>query len=112
MDANSRGMAMIHLLSFITAHPGKRGALLDIYRSVLPEVRQEDGCVEITLAIDGEGFGGSQALLGPDTFVIVERWTSAEAMKAHMKAPHALATYERTKGLAASRLLRILQSVA
>ncbi len=32
------------------------------------------------------GMGAIQTAFGPDTFVVIEKWESAEALKAHAKA--------------------------
>jgi quinol monooxygenase YgiN len=100
---------MVHLLAFVTAQPGRREELLAAFRSIIPAVRAEDGCVEYQPVVDVEGFGGFQTPLGADTYAVVEKWASAEALRAHAAAPHMAAYAACTKELIASRVLHVLK---
>ena len=77
---------MIHVIAVITAKPGMRDAVLREFRANMPAVHAEQGCVEYAPAIDAEGIGSFQTAFGPDTFVAIEKWESAEALKAHAAA--------------------------
>ncbi|ACA15814.1 Antibiotic biosynthesis monooxygenase [Methylobacterium sp. 4-46] len=99
---------MIHVLAIITAKPGKRDEVLEAFRANLPAVHAEDGCIEYGAAIDAEGAGPSQAPLGADTFVVIEKWASLDALRAHAAAPHMLAFGARTRDLVASRAIHVL----
>lgn len=99
---------MIHVLAFITAHPGKREALLAEFRANMPNVHAEAGCIEYAPVIDAEGFGRFGPPLGADVFVVIEKWASAEALRAHAAAPHMAAYAARTKPLIAGRVIRVL----
>jgi quinol monooxygenase YgiN len=99
---------MLHLIAVITAKPGKRDALLAAFRANVPNVQAEPGCVEYAATVDAGGFAEVQAPLGPDTFIVVEKWTGPEALREHMAAPHMAAYGEQTKDLVAQRLLHIL----
>lgn len=99
---------MLHVLAFITTKPGRRAAVLEAFRANMPAVHAEEGCIEYAPAVDLPGFGGMQTELGPDTFVVVEKWTSAETLKAHAAAPHMAAYGARTRDLVASRVIHVL----
>ena len=99
---------MIHVLAFITTHPGRRDEVLAAFRDNVPAVRAEDGCIEYGAAIDAPGIGPIQAQLGPDTFVVVEKWRDAAALAAHAAAPHMAAYAQRTKPLVARRAIHVL----
>ena len=99
---------MIHVIAVITAKPGQREAILREFRANVPAVHAEQGCVEYAPAIDAEGIGSFQAAFGPDTFVAIEKWESAEALKAHAAAPHMKAYAAKTKDMIASRLIHVL----
>ena len=99
---------MIHVLAVITTKPGKREAVLREFRANMPAVHAEDGCVEYGPAVDAEGIGAIQTAFGPDTFVVIEKWASADALKAHAKAPHMAAYAARTKDMIASRVIHVL----
>lgn len=99
---------MIHLVALLTAKPGQREALLAEFRQVMPKVHAEDGCIEYQPAIDAAGFDKVTTALGPDSFAVIEKWASAEALRAHMKAPHMADYAARTRDMIASRVLHIL----
>ncbi len=99
---------MIHVIAIITAQPGKRDAVLEAFRANVPAVRAEAGCIEYGAAVDVEDFGPLQTQFGPDTFVVVEKWESPEALKAHAAAPHMAAYGAKTRPMLASRVIHIL----
>jgi quinol monooxygenase YgiN len=102
---------MVHVLAMITAKPGGRDALLEIFRANVPSVRAEDGCIEYGAATDVDVLGRFQALLGPDSFVVIEKWATADALTAHGASPHMAAYTARTKDLIASRAIHVLSPV-
>ena len=99
---------MIHVIAVITAKPGMRDAVLQEFRANMPAVHAEQGCVEYAPAIDAEGIGSFQTAFGPDTFVAIEKWESAEALKAHAAAPHMKAYAAKTKEMIAGRTIHVL----
>ncbi len=101
---------MIHVVAFITAHPGKRDALLAAFNENVPHVRAEDGCVEYAAVVDAEGFGSFQAPIGPDSFLVLEKWRDPDALKAHARAPHMAAYAAKAKDLIAGRAIHILSA--
>lgn len=103
---------MIHVIAVITAKPGQREAVLREFRANMPAVHAEEGCLEYGPAIDAEGIGSFQTAYGPDTFVVIEKWASAEALKAHAAAPHMAAYGARTREMIASRTIHVLSPAA
>jgi quinol monooxygenase YgiN len=99
---------MIHVLAIITAKPGLREAILREFRANMAAVHAEQGCIEYAPAVDAEGFGGIQTPLGPDSFVVIEKWESADALRAHAAAPHMAAYAGRVKEMLASRVIHVL----
>ncbi|HWG80645.1 MAG TPA: antibiotic biosynthesis monooxygenase [Stellaceae bacterium] len=99
---------MIHVIAIITAKPGQRDAILKEFRANMPAVHAEKGCIEYGPAIDAEGMGAIQTKFGPDTFVVIEKWADAAALKAHAAAPHMAAYSARTRELIASRVIHVL----
>jgi len=96
---------MIHVLAFITAKPGMRGAILDAFRANMPAVHAENGCIEYGPAIDA---GNSPTKYGDDTFVVIEKWESPEALRAHAASPHMAAYAAKTRDMIANRVIHIL----
>lgn len=101
-------MSTVHVLAIITAKPGMRDRILEAFRANVPTVRAEDGCIEYQPTIDIEGAGGSQTPLGDDSFVVVEKWASLDALRAHAAAPHMAAYAAKVRDLIASRVVHVL----
>jgi quinol monooxygenase YgiN len=99
---------MIHVIAIITAKPGQRGAILEAFHGNMPAVHAEVGCIEYGPAIDTPDMGPIQTRLGDDTFVVIEKWESAAALKAHAASPHMAAYAAKTKELIASRVIHVL----
>jgi quinol monooxygenase YgiN len=102
---------MIRVVAIVTARPGRREELLAAFRALVPSVRAEPGCIEYGPTVDADGFGSRQAKLGADTFVVLETWESAEALKAHAVAPHMAAYGAEVKDLIAGVTLHYLSPV-
>lgn len=99
---------MIHVLAIITTEPGQRDAVLELFNQNVPAVKAEAGCIEYGAATDADGLGAFQTKLGDDTFVVVEKWESVDALKAHAAAPHMAAYAAKTKGMLKSRVIHVL----
>jgi quinol monooxygenase YgiN len=99
---------MIHVIAVITAKPGKREEILRYFRANVPNVHAEKGCIEYGAAVDAENALPFQTKWGADTFLVIEKWESMDALKAHAAAPHMAAYGAKTKELIASRVIHIL----
>ena len=96
---------MIHVIAIITAKPGQRATVLAAFNANVPAVRAEQGCIEYGAAVDT---GTSPAKFGEDTFVVIEKWASPEALRAHAASPHMAAYAAKTKELLANRVIHVL----
>ena len=74
---------MVHVIAVITAKPGQREAVLTHFRANVPAVRAEKGCIEYGAAVDADPALPVQTKYGPETFVVVEKWESMDALKAY-----------------------------
>ncbi|MBN8900615.1 MAG: antibiotic biosynthesis monooxygenase [Rhodospirillales bacterium 69-11] len=101
---------MIHVIAIITAKPGKREDVLAAFRANMPAVHAEEGCIEYGPAIDAST--GTPAKFGEDSFVVIEKWASAEHLKAHAASPHMKAYGEKTRDLLADRKIHVLEPAA
>jgi quinol monooxygenase YgiN len=99
---------MIHVIAVITAKPGMRDTILQAFRANVPAVRAEKGCIEYGAAVDADDALVFQTKWGPDTFLVIEKWESMDALKAHAAAPHMVAYGAKTKEMTASRVIHIL----
>ena len=99
---------MIHVLAIITAKAGKRAEVLAAFNANVPAVRAEKGCIEYGAAVDAEGAPSIQVKYGADTFVVIEKWESLDALRAHAHAPHMVAYAEKVKAHLAERIIHVL----
>ena len=53
-----------------------------------------------------------QAALGPDTFAVIEKWATMDALQAHAASPHMAAYGAKTKPLLLDRTIHILSPAA
>src|SRR5207302_4530567 len=100
---------MIHVVAILTTMPGQRETVLAAFRANMPAVHAEKGCIEYGPAVDAEGIGSFQAKFGPDSFVVIEKWESPDALKAHAASPHMTAYAAKTRDMIASRTIHVLQ---
>ena len=99
---------MIHVIAVLTARPGMRDAVLKEFRANVPNVRAEKGCIEYGAALDLEGGPKWQTHYGPDTFVVIEKWTDLAALQAHAAAPHMVVYGAKVRDMLAARAVHIL----
>lgn len=102
---------MIHVVAVITAKPGMRASILEAFKANVPAVKAEAGCVEYGAAVDFDNGPKFQTRYGADTLLVIEKWESMDALKAHAAAPHMAAYAAKTKDMIASRLIHILTPV-
>ena len=79
---------MVHVIAVLTAHAGQRSKILDLFQANVPAVLAEEGCIEYQAVVDVDQAAPFQTLAGQDTFMVVEKWASLDALKAHAAAPH------------------------
>ena len=99
---------MIHVIAIITTKPGQRETVLQAFRANVPNVHAEQGCIEYTATIDASPALKFQTPMGPDTFLVVEKWENTAALEAHLAAPHMAAYSARTRDLVANRAIHVL----
>jgi len=85
-----------------------RDFILQAFRANVPAVTAEQGCIEYGAAVDAEPALKFQTPYGPDTFLVIEKWASMEALKAHAATPHMAAYAANTKDMIAGRLIHVL----
>ena len=99
---------MIIVLASIRVKPGKRAPFLEIFKSNVPSVLAEKGCIEYAPTVDFPSGFPNQAL-DENIVTIVEKWESLDALKAHLASPHMNAYREKVKGIVAGMELKVLE---
>lgn len=101
---------MIHVLAVITTRPGQRAAVLEEFNRNAVHVRAEQGCIEYTPVVDADDAPGFHTPLGPETFVVLEKWASLEALEAHSRAPHMAAYAAAVRERIDTRVIHVLSA--
>ncbi len=99
---------MIHVVAIITTKPGQRADVLTAFNANVAAVRAEAGCLEYVPVIDAADAGRMQTALGDDSFIVVEKWESLDALRAHARSPHMAAYGEAVKDMLATRAVHVL----
>ena len=99
---------MIHVIATIQIAAGRRQALLDAFRELVPLVHAETGCIEYGPAIDMETPIGGEAARD-DVVTVIEKWESVVALEDHLAAPHMRAFREKVKDIVTSVQIRVLK---
>ena len=107
--ADLRGRTtMIHVIATVELQAGKREAFLEEFMRVVPLVKAEDGCVEYGGAIDVPSGLPAQIALRDDVVLVIEKWSSLDALKAHVVAAHMKVYREKIKDSVICTTLQVL----
>ncbi len=101
---------MIHVIAKVETVAGQRAKFLEEFHKLVPQVLAEDGCVEYGPTIDAETEIPAQLKAGDNTAVIIERWETLDALKAHLVADHMTAYRERVKDLVQKTVLEVYET--
>ena len=101
-------MSLVHVVAIITTKPGKRDEVLKAFAANMHNVHAEDGCIEYGPAIDAVQVGDFQTQIGPDTFMVIEKWESLEHLRAHASTPHMAEYAAKVKHLLIDRIIHVL----
>jgi len=103
---------MIFVVATIEVEEGKRDVFLREFHRVMPQVLQEDGCIEYGPAVDVDTLIPAQEDPRPNVVVVMEKWESIEALEDHLIASHMIEYRERVKELVTNVNLQVLEPAA
>lgn len=89
---------MITLICSIITKDGCKQKFLDALLDMVPQVRQEDGCIAYSGYQDISAEYSTQ-WFHENRITIVEVWRDEAALRAHWKAPHMSVYREKTRDL-------------
>ena len=101
---------MINVIASIYIKEGNVQEFIDIFKSNIPAVLQEKGCVEYMPTVDFPTNLPPQEL-NENVVTIIEKWRSFEDLQSHLSAPHMVAYKEKVKDLVVKMSLKILTEV-
>ena len=99
---------MIQVIAIIQAKPGMRSKILELLHANVPRVRAEPGCIEYMATVDASDAPTLQTAIGPDSFIVFERWADMPSFHAHAHAPHVITYRQNTAQFIASRTVHVL----
>ncbi|MDX2445593.1 MAG: putative quinol monooxygenase [Desulfobacterales bacterium] len=101
---------MINVIASIQIKKGQREAFVEIFKSNVPLVVKEKGCMEYLPTIDVPT-GLAPQELNSNVVTVIEKWRSLVDLRTHLTAPHMLAYREKVKDLVESVSLKVLEEV-
>lgn len=99
---------MITVVASIRVKAGRLSEFLEIFKSNLPSVRNEQGCVEYYPTVDINADLPPQDL-DENAVTVIEKWESLDALHEHLKSPHMLAYRKKTKDIVEGLSLKVLR---
>jgi len=101
---------MINVIASIHIKEGRLSEFIEIFKSNIPKVLEEKGCIEYVPTID-VSTGLPPQELNNNVVTIIEKWDSLEDLQVHLSAPHMLAYKENVKDLVDKVSLKVLGEV-
>jgi quinol monooxygenase YgiN len=99
---------MINVIASIQIRKGGLSEFIKIFKSNIPNVLKEKGCIEYVATIDVPT-GLPPQELDENTVTIIEKWSGFDALQAHLSAPHMIAYREKVKNLVEKTSLKVLR---
>jgi quinol monooxygenase YgiN len=99
---------MIHVIATIQVKEGRLAEFIEIFKSNIPHVLKEAGCIEYMLTVDLLP-GLPRQEVNRNSATVIEKWNGVEALQAHLSTPHMAAYREKAKGLVENSSIRILK---
>jgi len=98
---------MINVIASIHIKEGRLSEFIEIFKSNIPNVLEEKGCLEYVPTIDVPT-GLPPQELNNNVVTIIEKWGTVEDLQAHLSAPHMLAYKDKVKDLVDNLTLKVL----
>jgi len=101
---------MINVIASIQIKEGKVSDFIEIFKSNIPKVLEEKGCIEYVPTVD-VATGLPPQELNTNVVTIIEKWNSLEDLMAHLSAPHMQVYREKTKMLVEKMSIKVLEEI-
>lgn len=101
---------MIHVIASVRVKPGKISDFLEIFKSNVPLVKAEKGCIRYLPTIDLKADLPIQTM-DEEVVTVIETWESIQALRDHLSAPHMVTYRQRVSGIVENVTLKVLQEV-
>lgn len=99
---------MINVIASIEIKEGKRAEFLNIFKAIVPTVKEENGCIDYFPAVDVDAQMPRQQM-NASVVTVIEKWESLDALRKHLDAPHMTAYRQQAQNLIAGVSIKVLQ---
>ncbi len=98
---------MIHVIASIRVKEGSLEEYVALFKENVPNVLEEDGCVQYVPCVDADTGWKAQDLDG-QRMMVIEKWETMDALQAHSRAPHMAAFRKKAGHLVESVSLQVV----
>jgi quinol monooxygenase YgiN len=99
---------MINVIATVQVKEGKRAEFIDLFKTIVPLVKAEKGCIDYFPTIDLPTDLPPQNI-NENEVTIIERWESLDHLMAHLGTPHMAEHMEKEKDYVEKASIKILQ---
>lgn len=99
---------MINVIASVQVKEGKVSEFIELFKSLVPNVLAEEGCVEYFPAVDIPT-GLPPQDLNENVVTIIEKWKSLDDLMAHLSTPHMAEHMEKEKDFVEKASIKILK---
>ena len=99
---------MVYVIASIYIKKSRLSEFLEIFKSNIPNVSKELGCIEYVPTVDLPS-GSAAQTINENVVTIIEKWRTIEDLQKHLSSPHMLAYREKVKDHVENVALRILR---
>ena len=99
---------MINVIASISVKASERDTFIEIFKTNVPKVLEEEGCVEYSATVDFQTDIPIQET-NANVVTVIEKWESLSHLEAHFTAPHMLEYKSKVEGMVEDVSLKILE---
>jgi len=101
---------MINVIASIHVKDGQLDKFIEIFKSNIPAVLGEKGCIEYIPTVDMPT-GLPPQELNKNVVTVIEKWQSIEDLMAHLSSAHMLEYKEKTSDIVEMMRVKVLTEV-
>ncbi len=99
---------MINVIATVQVKEGKRSEFINLFKTIVPLVKAEKGCIDYFPTIDLPTDLPPQDI-NENEVTIIERWESLDHLMAHLATKHMAEHMEKEKDYVEKASIKILQ---
>lgn len=99
---------MINVIATVQVKEGKRSEFINLFKTIVPLVKAEKGCIDYFPTIDLPTDLPPQDI-NENEVTIIERWESLDHLMAHLATRHMAEHMEKEKDFVEKASIKILQ---